>query len=139
MNVSNGNVIDEFRHDKHDTTRFVFLCTRLWIISNINSPEAGDHLNDPDRNKFEFKTDQRLDFLLKTVSAIKLMDSRKRGAWMMGLTDYTANAFHQNLNATVYIIKKNIRCRIWLRSPRQYSVWLFRGRVWYLPLFIWWQ
>ena len=87
MNVFNGKVIAEFRHEKHDTTRLVFPCTRLRIISNTNSPEAGEHLNDPDRNKFEFKTDPRLDFLLKTASAIKLMDPIKRGAWMRGLTD----------------------------------------------------
>ena len=75
-------------------------------ILNIKSPEAGKHLNDPDREKIESKTDPRLDFLLKMASSIKLMHSGKRGARVKGLTGDTANAFHRTLHAMVYIIKK---------------------------------
>ena len=107
MNVFNEKVIAQLEHyDKHDTARFVFLCTRMWKILNIKSPEAGKRLNDPDRDQIESKTDPRLDFLLKMASAIKLMDSGKRGARIRGLTGDTANAFHRTLHAMVYIIKK---------------------------------
>ena len=65
MEVFNEKVVAQLEHyGKHDTARFVFLFTRMWKILNIKSPEAGKHLNDPDREKIESKTDSRLDFLL---------------------------------------------------------------------------
>ena len=84
MNVFNEKVIAQLEHyDKHDTTRF-FLCTRMWKILHIKSPEDGKHLNDSGKNKIEFKTDPRLDFLLKMASVIKLIDSGKRGTRIRG-------------------------------------------------------
>ena len=66
MNGFSEKVIAQLEYyNKHDTARFVFLCTRMWKILNIKSPEAGEHLNNPDRGKIEYKTDPRLDFLLK--------------------------------------------------------------------------
>ena len=107
MNVFNEKVVAQLEHyGKHDTARFVFLFTRMWKILNIKSPEAGKHLNDPDREKIESKTDSRLDFLLKMATSIKVMDSGKRGARVRGMTSNTANAFHQTLHGMVDIIKK---------------------------------
>ena len=107
MNIFNEKVVAQLEHHgRNDTARFVSLITRMWKVLNIKSPEAGKHLNDPDREKFESKLDQRLDFLVKMASSIKLMDSGKRGARVRGLTSDTANAFHQTLHAIVYIIKE---------------------------------
>lgn len=107
MNVFKEKFIAQLEHhDKHDTALFVFLCTRMWKILNIKSPEDGKHLNDSDRNKIESKMDLKLDFLLKMTSAIKLTDSEKCDARIRGFTGDTSNAFHRTLHAMVYIIKK---------------------------------
>ena len=77
----------------------------------IKGLESGKHLNDPDKDKIESKTDPRLDFPLKMTCTIQLMDSGKREAKIKGVTGDTTNAFHSTLHDMVYMIKK-LRCGI---------------------------
>ena len=96
------NIFNEKTVGKKDTARFVSLFTRIWNILNIKSPQAGKHLNDTDREKFESKRNPRLTFLLKMASSIKLMDSGKRGARPRGLTCDTANTFHRTARNCIF-------------------------------------
>ena len=43
-----------------DTAIFVKMITRMWNMINIKSPHAGYRTNDPDRNPFCDKSDERL-------------------------------------------------------------------------------
>ena len=107
MNVFNEKTISQLQsYGKNDTAKFVSLCTKMWKILNIKSPQAGKHLNDPDREKFVSKTDPRLEFLIQMATMLKTMGSSKRGFRIKGLTGDTSNAFHQTLHAIVYIIEK---------------------------------
>ena len=66
----------------------------MWNIINIKSPHAGFRTNDPDRNPFCDKSDDRLQYLTKVATTYKRMDNSLRSQTMHSLTSDTSNALH---------------------------------------------
>ena len=77
----------------------------MWQIINVKSPYAGANLNDPNRYPIDNLCDERLNFLQKMATSLKLMDRSKKGKRIRALTSDTANALHVSLNGLVELTK----------------------------------
>ena len=71
---------------------------------NIKSPHAGYRTNDPDRNPFCDKSDERLIYICKVATTFKRMDNSPKSRRMNSLTADTSNALHQTLSGLVALI-----------------------------------
>ena len=87
------------------TAIFVKMVTKMWNIINIKSPHAGVRTNDPDRNPFRDKSDDRLQYLTKVATTYKRMGNSLRGQRMNNLTSDTSNALYRTLTGIVALIK----------------------------------
>ena len=56
-----------------DAAIFVKMVTRMWNMINIKSPHTGYRTNDPDRNPFCDKSDERLVYICKLATMSKRM------------------------------------------------------------------
>ena len=65
---------------------------KMWSILNVKEPSEGRNLNNPDKYPVSEPNDERLDFLVRMGTSLKLMDTAKRGQRIRGLTGDTANA-----------------------------------------------
>ena len=83
----------------------VKIVTKIWNIINIKLPHARFRTNDPDRNPFRDKSDDRLQYLTKVATTYKTMDISPRGQRMHSLTSDTSNALHRTLTGIVALIK----------------------------------
>ena len=61
----------------------------MWNILNVKGPWEGRNLNNPDEYPVSEPNDERLGFLVRMGTSLKLMDTAKR---VRGLTGDTANA-----------------------------------------------
>ena len=61
------------------TAIFDKMVTKMWNIINIKSPHAAFRKNDPDRNPFRDKSDDRLQYLTKVATTYKRMGNSPRG------------------------------------------------------------
>ena len=88
-----------------DTAIFVKMVTRMWNMINIKSPHAEYRTNDPDRNPFCDKSDERLVDICKVATTFKRMDNSPKGRRMHSLTADISNALYQTLSGLVALIK----------------------------------
>ena len=77
----------------------------MWNMINIKSPHTGYSTNDPNRNPFCDKSDERLVYICKVATTFKRMDNSPKGRRMHSLTAGTSNALHQTLSGLVALIK----------------------------------
>ena len=91
------------------TALFVQQITRMWHILNIKSPTEGRNLNDPDRHPIHSSDDDRLIFLEKMATSLKLMDSSKKGKRIRCLTHETSEAWHVSLHGLVGVTKNLLK------------------------------
>ena len=77
----------------------------MWNILNVKGPSEGRNLNNPDKYPVSEPNDERLDFLVRMGTSLKLRDTAKRGQRIRGLTGDTANAWHVTLNGLVDLVK----------------------------------
>ena len=64
-----------------DTAFFIEKILKMWNIINVKGPDEGRRLNNSDKYPIENCDDDRLKYLLKMGTSLKLMDSSKRGEW----------------------------------------------------------
>ena len=75
LNVSNENNIAALKKRKfYDTATFIERIMQMWHILNVKSPNEGKNLNDPNSYPIENPNDERLIFLQKMSTSLKLMD-----------------------------------------------------------------
>ena len=79
--------------------------TVIFVKMAFKSPHAGYRTNDPDRNPFCDKSDERLVYICKVATTFKRMDNSPKGRRMHRLTANTSNALHQTLSGLVALIK----------------------------------
>ena len=84
-----------------DTAIFVKMVTTMWNMINIKSPHAGYRTDDPDRNPFCDKSDERLVYTCKVATTFKRRDNSPKGRRLHSLTADTSNALHQTLSGLV--------------------------------------
>ena len=60
------------KRNLNGTATFVRLVTRMWNMINIKSPHTGYRTNDPDRQPFREKIDERLVFLSNVATMLQL-------------------------------------------------------------------
>ena len=77
----------------------------MWHILNVKSPNEGRNLNDPNRYPIENPNGERLIFLQRMSTLLKLLDSSKKWQRIRGLTGDTANAWHISLIGMVDLAK----------------------------------
>lgn len=106
LNIFNEKTIAALKKKKYyDTATFIERITQMWHILNVKSPNEGRNLNDPNRYPIENPNDERLIFLQRMSTLLKLMDSSKKGQRIRGLTGDTANAWHISLLGMVDLAK----------------------------------
>ena len=108
LNVFNEKTIAALMQKSlNDTALFVKNIMRTWNIPNVKSPDVGRRLNDPDRYPIETPDDQRICYLEKMATSLKLIDNSKqgRGQRIRGLKQETANAWHVSLLGLVNLAK----------------------------------
>ena len=83
---------------KHFYETALFLeVLQMWNILNVKGPSEGMNLHNPDKYLVSEPNDERLDFLVRMGTSLKLMDTAKRGQKIRGLTGDTANVWHVTL------------------------------------------
>ena len=79
LNVFHEKTVTALKQKKlYDTAIFIEKVMKIWNILNVKSPWDGKNLNDPDRFPIKDPNDERLDFLLKMATSMKLMDTSKK-------------------------------------------------------------
>ena len=106
LNIFNEKTVGALKlKGYNDTAFFIEKILKMWNIINVKGPDEGRRLNNSDKYPIETCDDDRLKYLLKMGTSLKLMDNSKRGARVRGLTGDTANAWHVTLNALVSLTK----------------------------------
>ena len=77
----------------------------MWNILNVKGPSEGIHLNNLDKFPIGNTEDERLNYLLRMSTSLKLMDASKRGQRINCLTNDTSNAWHMTLLSLIDIVK----------------------------------
>ena len=74
---------------------------KCWKILNVKGPNEGRNLNNPYENPINNIQDERLEFILRMSTSLKLMDPSKRGQRIPGLICDRSGAWYVTLVSLV--------------------------------------
>ena len=97
----------------------------MWNILNVKGPWEGRNLNNPDKYPVSEPNDERLDFLTRMGTSLKLVDTAKREQRIRGLTGDRANAWHVTLNCLVDLLTSLLGLVIDMRG-----IWCNKAANW---------